>query len=98
MVPLLRHVEKSGSMLQVSRVDHVEVNGLFERSGYGLPARVTKIRILHRIAHQSRDVVQRALLTLFSLLLRLVRLTVSYSFMMSNSTLEMNTVTVRPSR
>jgi hypothetical protein len=50
------------------------------------------------IANQSRDAVQRALLTLFSLLLRLVRLTVSYSFMMSNSTLEMNTVTVRPSR
>ena len=41
----LRHVAKSGSMLQVSRVDHVEVNGLFERGGYGLPARVTKIRM-----------------------------------------------------
>ncbi len=36
--------------------------------------------------------------TLFSLLLRLVNDTESYSFMMSSSTFEMKTVTVRPSR
>jgi hypothetical protein len=36
--------------------------------------------------------------TLFSLVLRLVKDTESYSFMMRSSTFDMKTVTVRPSR